>query len=280
LRYIRLEKKGGVDQDYCKAVERAVGEYVWLFTDDDLVKPGAVAAVLVAMQKNFSLIVVNAEVRNLDLTQTIVQRRMTLESDQSFSFDAIGRNYFMAAAGVYLSFIGSVVMRREIWNQREKAKYIGTAFVHIGAIFQSPMPGNALVMKHPWIVIRYGNAEWVARKFGIWMFSWPNLIWSFPDYADWAKKTVTEREPWRSLPSLLLERAMGHYSIKDYDAWLAKRSQSWMGRNFRKAVAITPIRPLNFLARIIVRWIFQKYPSIAMNDLEAWRCQAAKPPKA
>jgi len=276
LRYIRLEKKGGVDQDYCKAVERAVGEYVWLFTDDDLVKPGAVGAVLRAIQGDFSLIVVNAEVRSLDLSQPVVATRIVMKTDRVFSMDVSQRDDFLAAAGVYLSFIGCVVMKREIWEKREKAKYYGTAFVHVGVIFQIPLPGQALVMEHPWIVIRYGNAEWVARKFKIWMFSWPSLIWSFPDYADWAKKRVTAREPWRSLPLLLFERAMGHYSMRDYNEWLASRSQCLVGRVFRQAIALAPVWPLNFLARLVVRWIFRKVPSIALCDLEAWRNQVTK----
>ena len=45
IRYVRLSAKGGVDQDYDKSVELARGEFCWLFTDDDLLKPGAVAAV-------------------------------------------------------------------------------------------------------------------------------------------------------------------------------------------------------------------------------------------
>ena len=61
-RYVRLEKKGGVDQDYCRAVAEARGEYCWLMTDDDLLKPGAVERVLRALQSNPDLLVVNAEV--------------------------------------------------------------------------------------------------------------------------------------------------------------------------------------------------------------------------
>ena len=45
IRYIRLAAKGGVDQDYDKSIEFARGEWCWLFTDDDLLKPGAIAAV-------------------------------------------------------------------------------------------------------------------------------------------------------------------------------------------------------------------------------------------
>ena len=42
LRYVRLPVKGGVDEDYAKAVELACGEYCWLMTDDDILKDGVV----------------------------------------------------------------------------------------------------------------------------------------------------------------------------------------------------------------------------------------------
>ncbi|HLX96493.1 MAG TPA: glycosyltransferase family 2 protein [Verrucomicrobiae bacterium] len=274
LRYTRFERKGGVDQDYTKSVELARGEYVWLFTDDDLMQPGAIAAVLEAARRNYSLIIVNAEVRNLALDRQIAPRRIKWESDRVFSLTSPERNDFLATVGGYLTFIGCMVIKRELWNCRDKAGYFGTAFVHIGVIFQSLLPGSVLVMARPWIVIRYGNAEWVPRKFGIWMFSLPALIWSFPDYADWAKKRVIPREPWRSLLVLLLNRAMGHYSLKDYEERLALLPQSQIGRNLRRAVAIAPIAPLNILARLIVRWVFWKHPSITLTDLEAWGRQA------
>ena len=46
INYIQLPSKGGVDQDYCKAVELANGEYCWLFTDDDLIQPMAISTAL------------------------------------------------------------------------------------------------------------------------------------------------------------------------------------------------------------------------------------------
>ena len=84
LRYLRLEKRGGFDRDCCKTVELAQGEYCWLFTDDDLLKPGAVAAVLEATRKNYSLIVVNAEVRTTDLSVCLQTRRVVSDEDRVY----------------------------------------------------------------------------------------------------------------------------------------------------------------------------------------------------
>ncbi len=53
IRYVRLPVKGGVDQDYCKAVELARGEFCWFFTDDDILKPGAISAVKNAISAGY-----------------------------------------------------------------------------------------------------------------------------------------------------------------------------------------------------------------------------------
>lgn len=272
LRYVRLEKKGGVDQDYCKAVELAQGDYCWLFTDDDLLKPGAVAAVLEATSRNFSLIVVNAEVRTPDLAVCLQASRLRGSDGRVYGPDADGRNQLLADAGNYLSFIGGVVIRRDLWNVREKTKYFGTEFIHLGVIFQSPLPDEALVMARPWIVIRYGNALWTAKSFQIWMFKFPQLIWSFPDCADWAKQQVEHREPWKRWERLLQARALGQFSVKEFDAWLAPHLKPSPRKLLTRAIACLPVRPLNWLARVCVRHIACKDPSITLFDLEAgWK---------
>ncbi len=178
----------------------------------------------------------------------------------------------LADAGNYLSFIGGVVIRRDLWNVREKAKYFGTEFIHLGVIFQSPLPGEALVIARPWIVIRYGNALWTAKSFQIWMFKFPQLIWSFPDCADWAKQRVEHREPWKRWERLLQARALGQFSVKEFDAWLAPHLKPSPRKLLTRAIACLPVRPLNWLARVFVRHIARKDPSITLFDLEAgWK---------
>jgi glycosyltransferase involved in cell wall biosynthesis len=270
LRYLRLEKKGGVDHDYCKAVELARGKYVWLFTDDDLLKPGTVKAVLEAAQKDYSLIIVNAEVRTKNLAVCLRPLLVDIQNDCVYSPEKPHRDRMLADFGGYLSFIGAVVIKREIWLQREKEKYFGTEFIHMGVIFQAPLPGDTLMMAYPWIVIRYGNAQWMSRSFKICMLNWPDLIWGFPDFADWAKKKIAPREPWLSYSKLLFLRAQGRFSIKEYDSILAGKINSFPRRILTQFIAAAPIKPLNFLARYYARWILRKVPSMGLYELEAW----------
>ena len=46
VKYHRLKKKGGVDNDYNMAVQLATGRYCWLFTDDDFLDPFAIENVV------------------------------------------------------------------------------------------------------------------------------------------------------------------------------------------------------------------------------------------
>ena len=245
LRYHRLPVKGGVDRDYCHAVSFAIGAYCWLLTDDDILKPGAIKAILELLPHNYSLIVVNAEVRDRSLSQLIETKHLHLDKDvvyQPSSWEA-----FFINTATYLSFIGAVVIDRAIWNERIKEPYIGTEFIHMGVIFQKELPTGAYAMAEPCIAIRYGNAQWSPRCFEIWMIKWPDLIWSFPNISDAAKSRICPRLPWDNLQTLLLMRACGAYSLVEYNRFIEARLGSYWRLFMAKAVAILPGILPNFL---------------------------------
>jgi abequosyltransferase len=214
IRYVRLSAKGGVDQDYDKAVELARGEFCWLFTDDDLLKPGAVAAVKAAIKKGYDLIVVNAEVRDRQLSVILQSRRIAMHDSKAYAPNSMEHLFIDALH--YLSFIGAVVIRRSLWLSRERRLYFGTEFVHVGVIFQKLLSGPALIIAEPYIIIRFGNGQWTPRSFDIWMFKWPKLVWSFKDISNGAKLSVTRREPWRNFKKLIIQRSDGGYNLRSY----------------------------------------------------------------
>ncbi len=248
LRYVRLETKGGVDRDYDRAVALAQGEYCWLMTDDDLLKPGAIQAVLIAMQTDYNVIVINADVYNADVSQRLVSHQLPFWTDQVYQPTVQDRERLLVEVGFYLTFIGSVVIQRALWNKRDRESYFGTEFVHLGVIFADPLPVTACVLSKPWIIIRYGNAQWAARSFGIWMFNLPNLIWSLPGYTDAARRQVCPKEPWRKTSALLLFRARGAYGLDEYRQWIMPRSGTLAGKLIAHTIARLPGCMVNGLA--------------------------------
>jgi Glycosyl transferase family 2 len=116
VRYVRLREKGGVDRDFCKAVELARGEYCWLFADDDLIGPGAIARVLSELRAGYDLVIVNARVMDLGLSVTLKASLMELETDEYFRSDELERLFMRIVP--YVSFIGGVVIKRgEDWGK-------------------------------------------------------------------------------------------------------------------------------------------------------------------
>lgn len=268
LRYIRLESAGGVDRDYARAVDAATGEYCWLMADDDMLKPGAVHAVLERLDQGFSLIVVNAEVWNADLSGMIDRWRLPFNNDRTYGPEEPDR--LLAEAGSFLSFIGCVVIRKDLWCEREKDPYIGTEFIHVGVIFQAPLPGRALAIAEPWIVIRYGNAQWGPRSFRIWMFQWPSLIWSFSHIGEWAKKSVVVPAPWRRTKTLMRYRATGAYTPQVYQAMIRPVARSFGMRARAWAVAHLPGVIANVMGLVYYRW-FHPSSNLELADMRSSR---------
>ena len=238
IRYIRLANKGGVDQDYDRSVELAHGEMCWLFTDDDLLKPGAVAAVMSAIKIGHGLVVVNAEMRNRQLSFVFQRKRIEIHGDRIYAPDQM-ENLFIDALD-YLSFIGGVVIRRSVWLSRERSAYIGTEFIHVGVIFQKPLTETSLIIAEPYITIRYGNAQWLSRNFEIWMFNWPKLVWSFENISNEAKLVVSYKEPWRKFRVLIYQRSVGNYSVQLYHEYLSTKRASVLWKFCASRISLFP----------------------------------------
>ena len=238
LRYFRLERNQGVDQDFALAVRLARGEYCWLFSDDDLMKPGAIRRVLQGLQGGYGLVIVNAEIRDCALAKVLQAQRVAAEGDRIYRPDEGDR--FLADLGDYMTFIGCVVIRKCIWDARHKEQYFGSLFIHVGVIFQSSFPEKTLLIAEPLIAIRYGNALWLEKSFEIWMFKWPGLLWSFEDFSDAAKRKVCAKEPWRSPAVLLMNRARGGYTSAMYYKWLQPRLQTLGSRIVAQTIARLP----------------------------------------
>jgi hypothetical protein len=214
-------------------------------TDDDLVKPNAIDTIFSKLNSLNDLIVLNAEVASVDFSNILDSKLIKLNADQSYT-EGDG-DKFMADAGHGLSFIGCVIIKRELWLARERSAYYGTLFIHVGMIFQSPQLKNVLLISEPLITIRYGNAMWTARSLEIWLVKWPNLIWSFKDYSSSAKAAVCPKDYIKKISTLLLYRANGVYNYSLYKKFLSEEANR-SARLLFIFIAILPPKLVNILA--------------------------------
>jgi abequosyltransferase len=249
VRYIRAPVKSGFDADYDNCVIAARGEYCWLVADDDLLVEGAVAKVLQLIAVDApDLIVVDAEVRDRGLDNVLEERRLPFVGERRYrrrDWDEV-----LADTGNALSFVGCTVIRRDIWLDRQREPYFGSWFVHVGVIFQAPLE-RVTALGEALVVIRFGNANWSAKTFEIWMFKWPDLIWGFAELSARAKAAVTPREPWRRPLRLLLYRANGAYDLDAYRRFFSGR-RAGAHRVLLVASALVPGRLANLGAAALL----------------------------
>jgi glycosyltransferase involved in cell wall biosynthesis len=244
LRYVRSESNLGVDDGYDLAVGMAAGEYCWLFPDDDLIVPGALKSVVNHVQAGPDLVVLNVECFTKDLRVDLNQRLFPLPGDRDYGREQFSE--FLTNVGFGLSYIGCVVIKREIWQENDRSKYYGTYFVHMGVICESTQIDKIRFLSEPLIKYRSGNSSWTARSFEIWYIKWPELIWACGQLAPEVKQSVVSRNPWSRGLTLLKSRAMGEYDYSIFRRHLAFAGSLWE-RARSLWISILPVVPLNLL---------------------------------
>jgi abequosyltransferase len=259
IRYFREKENSGVDGDYDKAVGYASGKYCWLMTDDDLLNEGAVTTVLKVLEEDPDLVVVNSELKTVDMSMVLAGNMLDLAGQEKYEPRESERAFVDVAT--YMSFIGGVVIKRSVWLDRDRASYYGSLFIHVGVVFQRPV-GLVRVIRRPLIAIRYGNAMWTPRGFEIWMFKWPGLIWSLANYSSEAKARICMREPWQVKKKVLLYRALGGYGREEFRRFIEPKVYGFT-RLAYATIAILPPALMNSLASIYCAFINRK----ARSDL-------------
>jgi abequosyltransferase len=268
--YRRELTNSGVDIDYDKAVTYARGRYCWLMSDDDLLAPDALASVMKNLTDEIDLLIVNAQVYNKDFSRVLHDRLLPIGQDVTFGAE---RNQeFFRLTAKYLTFIGAVIIRRDLWLSRAREPYYGSNFVHVGVIFQRAIPGTIKIVAEPLIRIRYGNALWSSRSFEIWMDRWPALIWSFTQFPEALRASVTRRHPTESLKRLLWFKAIGVLGPAQFSGLLAGASSD-KARLLARAVGMLPASALNFALAVYCLFSNDKFARLKLFELARAQCR-------
>jgi len=275
IRYVKRDSSDkkpsneGFDRDCDYSVVMAEGQYCWLMTDDDLLKPGALRKILSETERDHALIIANVEVMNSDFTELLVQKRPVILHDRIFKL--CEWDGFASMVGRHLTFVGAVIIKRQLWLSRDREKYYGSGFVHVGVIFDEPIGDTMLVTAIPLVSIRYGNAQWTGRAFQIWMINWPSLIWSFPSISDSAKASICPRDPCRKLKTLLFNRALGSFSMREYQVFIAGQPVTIFRRLVSQLIAMVPRALLYIPVWLYIRTMLPDRTIMLFNLKESWK---------
>lgn len=252
IRLFSQTVNGGLDSDFDFSVVKASGKYCWLFSDDDLPAAGAVDQVLGFCETgDYDFLYVNSSICSKDDFTVLAAKRSLIEANIIVEPGKIDELFELVA--MQLCFIGSYLIRREVWLERDRACFFGTYFMHIGVLFQRPLHGKSLLIADPLVKIRAGNASWNSKAFEIWNIFLPRLLWGFEEVSDRVKQRALGRYPWRSPLSLAWMRAKGHYKLDDYHVHIKHHEPRVAFRSLAFCIAIIPKSYFSVLALFLIR---------------------------
>ena len=220
VRYVRKDTNNGLDSNFDRAVELARGDYCWLMSDDDLVKLGAVAAVLDALRADPSAVLVNYEFRDLSMSKILQDRVLDFSADRIYGAWELDRMF--VELGDSVRYIGVLVMKREIWLARRRELHFGSCYAFVGMFYQERFPRSVHVITKPYVSYRLaydGSGYFREQLMEVMLAKWPSLIASLP-LSDAAKSKLDSAQPWKHFFELLFWRGIGVYTFGEYRRWL------------------------------------------------------------
>jgi abequosyltransferase len=219
LRYHRLEKRGGIDRDMARSVALARGEYVWLFSGDDLMREGAIARVLSELRVGCDVILLESMLCTLEMKPTGVHQLLRIPQSRVFRLHDAGErlDYFERSlnTAAFFSFCSALVVKKSRWDAASADEsFFGTCFAHAARIF-SMLP-NGLTVKYlrgPFLDKRGGNDSFLINgltsRYGIAVDGYHRIADRFFGHdsreAFYVRRAVRAEQPWIGWLSARLE---------------------------------------------------------------------------
>jgi len=156
VEYVRNLDNLGADGNFLQCYERAAGKYVWIFSDDDLFRPGALGAVLAFLsQDEYDLVCVSSSGFSGDapnLGPVVARTRASIFTD-SVSF--------LRRVHIFTTMISGIILNKDRVEQvphEPYSKLIGSSLIKLGWTFTA-LRGHrkSLLIEHELICYRLGN---------------------------------------------------------------------------------------------------------------------------
>lgn len=160
VRYIRHDKKGGIDRDLDACVRHACGTYCWLFSGDDILKPGGLAAAFASLQSGHDVYL--CEHDQCDIGMHRIGPYPIFNRGDRFDVDlgrADERNAYLSAARnteALFSFMTGVVVRRSLWLETPcPEQFMGSCWGHVARFLEAARSR---------LTVAVVGASWVDRR--------------------------------------------------------------------------------------------------------------------
>jgi abequosyltransferase len=153
LRYVRLEKRGGIDVDVDLAAMEARGSHCWFFSADDAMRPGALAKVLSRLNDDVDVLLCRHSNCDLNLAYLGDHPVSVLRAEQDLDLaTATERRQWLASAETteaLFSFISCVVVRLDTWRSVPPVeRFMRSCWGHVARLLEASRANGRLRLRY------------------------------------------------------------------------------------------------------------------------------------
>jgi glycosyltransferase involved in cell wall biosynthesis len=137
--YRNAENIGG-DRNFLACLERASGEYVWLFGDDEMIVPGGIARIFKLLSNKQPILVILRDGKHvLDVAEEVIYPdygicvREEMKGDESFALSH--------------TLITANLFRKDIFDLNEASSKLYTNYAHMYGLMNGLARGGIIVIK-------------------------------------------------------------------------------------------------------------------------------------
>lgn len=141
LRYVRLACRGGIDADLATSVSLARGQYCWLFSGDDIMRPGVLRRALECLNTGCDVYVSKHTI--CDKNMNVLRQYPIFRDDCSRRVEmsnAVERRAMLKMGvntEVLFSFMSSLIVHREKWQSAvPQAEFMGGCWGHVARLLE------------------------------------------------------------------------------------------------------------------------------------------------
>ncbi len=156
LRYWRQERNVGADANILAALNAGQGDFLLLFSDDDILLPGALAALLAALEGETAPDVLGLNSASF-LTDSAVLRVVSLPLSADQTLGDAGECLRLFGAGI--TFLSAFAVRRSLLAGRDYAPRVGSNLLQSYVFLDAVAAARGIrVLARPLIAVRENNS--------------------------------------------------------------------------------------------------------------------------
>jgi len=159
IHYYRNETNLGPDKNFDLAIRRSLGEFVWLFSDDDLLNYGAIS-------KNLGIITAFPEIGAIFTNYSVHNPNMECTNPKVLNIDqdkyCNNGTEFLAVVDISPIFCSSNIVKRSSWVSFDNSAFLGTAWIHYASLTAFLVSTPAFCIAEPQVKL-ITRARWNTK---------------------------------------------------------------------------------------------------------------------